>query len=238
MSEENVEVVRRAYEAYANGDLATAELAYSEDTVWDVTRFRPDEGIHSGREELASYIQSWRETWAEHSFSLELALDAGDRVVAVIVESGTGRASGAPVAIRYGQVITVSGGKIAETIVYRDVDKAFEVAGLLESGAEGSHLVARSLKPDAAWGAVQLGFAEILDLRTGIERRLHGAPPGARQVSLAKHILSPEGPGAIYLCQRAIRSKATLRRGAAEVAGGFAAWKEAGLPVEEVARPL
>ena len=90
------------------------------------------------------------------------------------------------------------------------------------------------MKPEAAWGAVQIGFAEILDLRTGIERRRHGAPPGARPVSLAKHIASPEGPGAIYLCQHAIRSKATLRRGAAEVAGGFAAWKEAGLPVEEV----
>lgn len=99
---------------------------------------------------------------------------------------------------------------------------------------EGSHVVARQLEPDAAWGAVQLGFAEILDLRTGMERRRHGAPPGARSVSLAKHVASPEGPGAIYLCQHAIRSKATLRRGAAEVAGGFAAWKKAGLPVEEV----
>ena len=93
----------------------------------------------------------------------------------------------------------------------------------------------RSLEPEAAWGAVELGFAEILDLRSGIERRRHGAPPGARPVSLAKHIASPEGPGAIYLCQHAIRSKATLRRGAAEVTGGFAAWKEAGLPVEDVA---
>ncbi len=94
--------------------------------------------------------------------------------------------------------------------------------------------VARTLTPEAAWNAVQLGFAEILDLRTEFERRRHGAPPGARPVSLAKHIASPEGPGAIYLCQRAIRSKATLRHGAAEVAGGFAAWKEAGLPVEEI----
>ena len=99
---------------------------------------------------------------------------------------------------------------------------------------ERSHVVARSLEPEAAWEAVQLGFAEILDLRTGIERRRYGAPPGARPVSLAKHVVSPEGPGAIYLCQRAVRSKATLRRGAAEVAGGFAAWIEAGLPVEEV----
>jgi rhodanese-related sulfurtransferase len=90
------------------------------------------------------------------------------------------------------------------------------------------------MKPEAAWGAVQIGFAEILDLRTGIERRRYGAPPGARPVSLAKHIAHPEGPDAIYLCQHAIRSKATLRHGAAEVAGGFAAWKEAGLPVEDV----
>ena len=100
--------------------------------------------------------------------------------------------------------------------------------------SEGYHVVARSLSPEAAWNAVQLGFGEILDLRTGMERRRHGAPPRARPVSLAKHLVDPEGPGAIYLCQHAIRSKATLRRGAAEVAGGFAAWKESGLPVEEV----
>ena len=94
--------------------------------------------------------------------------------------------------------------------------------------------MARSLEPEAAWNAVSVGFAEILDLRTEIERRRYGAPPGARQVSLVKHVASPEGPGSIYLCQRALRSKATLRRGATEVAGGFAAWKEAGLPVDEV----
>jgi rhodanese-related sulfurtransferase len=94
--------------------------------------------------------------------------------------------------------------------------------------------VGSSLQPEAAWNAVELGFAEILDLRTEIERRRHGAPPGARQVSLVKHMASPEGPGAIYLCQHALRSKATLRRGAAEVAGGFAAWKDAGLPVDEL----
>jgi rhodanese-related sulfurtransferase len=94
--------------------------------------------------------------------------------------------------------------------------------------------MARSLDPKAAWNAVELGFAEILDLRTEMERRRHGAPPGARPVSLAKHIASPEGPGSIYLCQHAMRSKLTLRRGAAEVAGGFAAWERDGLPVEEV----
>ena len=81
---------------------------------------------------------------------------------------------------------------------------------------------------------LQGGDARLLDLRTAIERRRYGAPPGAIPVSLARHVVKPEGEGAIYLCQRAVRSKATLRNGAAEVAGGFVAWRRAGLPIENV----
>jgi rhodanese-related sulfurtransferase len=50
---------------------------------------------------------------------------------------------------------------------------------------------------------------------------------------LAAELLRPAGQGAIYLCQHAVRSKLTLRAGAAEVAGGFVAWQQAGLPVEK-----
>ncbi len=132
MADEDVEVVRRAYDAYSKGDLAAAGSAYSEDTVWDVTRFRPDEGVHRGLAELAKYLGSWRETWSDHSFAVERLLDAGDVVVAVIEESGRGRASGAPVTIRYGQVITVREGKIVETVVYRDPEDAIEAAGVSE----------------------------------------------------------------------------------------------------------
>ena len=95
-------------------------------------------------------------------------------------------------------------------------------------------IVSRSLAPEAVWAAVERGEAEILDLRTSVERRRYGTPPGARRVSLAKHLVRPEGPGVVYLCQHAVRSKWTLRRGAADVDGGFVAWKAAGLPVEAV----
>ncbi len=80
---------------------------------------------------------------------------------------------------------------------------------------------------------LQRGGVRLLDLRTEVERRRYGAPPGAVAVSLARHVLEPEA-GAIYLCQHAVRSKLTRRRGAAEVAGGFAAWQRAGLPVERI----
>jgi rhodanese-related sulfurtransferase len=98
----------------------------------------------------------------------------------------------------------------------------------------GDHGTARSVEPQEVWARLQRGDAHLLDLRTEIERRRYGAPPGAIPVSLARHLLKPEGEGAIYLCQHAVRSKATLRNGAAEVRGGFVAWRRSGLPVEKV----
>jgi rhodanese-related sulfurtransferase len=92
----------------------------------------------------------------------------------------------------------------------------------------------RSIEPQEVWALLERADVRLLDLRTQIERRRYGAPPGAEPVSLARHVLNPEGDGTIYLCQHAVRSKAALRNGAAEVAGGFVAWREAGLPVENV----
>ncbi len=94
--------------------------------------------------------------------------------------------------------------------------------------------MARSLDPKAVWEKLQRGEVELLDLRTGAERRRYGAPPGAKPVSLPKHVLRPAGSEAVYLCQHAVRSKATLWRGAAEVAGGFVGWEQAGLPVDRL----
>jgi rhodanese-related sulfurtransferase len=101
-------------------------------------------------------------------------------------------------------------------------------------GNRGDPKAARSVAPHEVWALLQRGETRLLDLRTKIERRHYGAPPGAIPVSLARHTLKPEGEGAIYLCQHAMRSKATLRNGAAEVAGGFLAWRRAGLPIAKV----
>jgi rhodanese-related sulfurtransferase len=95
-------------------------------------------------------------------------------------------------------------------------------------------MTSRSFEPREVWALVERGDARLLDLRTVVERRRYGAPPGAVSVSLARHVLCPASAGTIYLCQHAVRSKATLRNGAAEVAGGFAAWRRAGLPIEPV----
>ena len=93
----------------------------------------------------------------------------------------------------------------------------------------------RSIAPEQAWELVGRGEAQLLDLRTELERRRYGWPPGAPRVSLTRHVALPGGPDTIYLCQHANRSKLTARRGAAEVAGGWPAWQAAGLPIERPA---
>lgn len=90
----------------------------------------------------------------------------------------------------------------------------------------------RSLPPEQVLRAVDEGRVELLDLRSWPERRLLGRPPGARPVSLLRHMLRPAGPDTVYLCAHAVRSKWTLRRGAAEVAGGYRAWRQQGLPIQ------
>lgn len=90
--------------------------------------------------------------------------------------------------------------------------------------------MSRSLPPAQVLADVQAGRAQLLDLRTWPERKLLGSPPGARPVGLLRHILRPAGPEAVYLCAHAVRSKWTLRRGAAEVAGGYRAWRRSGQP--------
>ena len=90
----------------------------------------------------------------------------------------------------------------------------------------------REVSANDAWQAVRCGEAQILDLRTEAERRRHGWPPGARRVSLLRHVLWPNAAGTIYLCQHANRSKLTRWRGAAEITDGWRGWEAAGLPVE------
>lgn len=93
-------------------------------------------------------------------------------------------------------------------------------------------MTGRSLPPEQVLADVQAGRLQLLDLRTWPERRLLGSPPGAQPVSLLRYLLRPAGPDSVYLCAHAVRSKWTRRRGAADVAGGFRAWRKRQLPTK------
>jgi ketosteroid isomerase-like protein len=134
MSSENVEVVRRIYDAVARRDDVTPFELYAEDIVWDFSNtgraalfMRP---VYYGHEGVR---EAWRETvsaFGEVDLEVEDLTDAGGRVLAVIREREVGRASGVPVEATHFAVWTLAAGKVARLQVFDDREAAVEAAGL------------------------------------------------------------------------------------------------------------
>ena len=133
MSQEHVEIVRAMWAAYVRGDIRASLGAYTDDTVWDDTRYRPDGAVHRGRDALVDVVRTWRAAWEDYDIEAEEVLDAGDdRVAVVLRETGRGKGGGVVMTNRWGQVMTVRSGKIAHTMVYRAPQEALEAVGLSE----------------------------------------------------------------------------------------------------------
>jgi ketosteroid isomerase-like protein len=76
MTNENVDLVRRAYQAYADGDLAAMLELVDPDLEWtylDPTLLYPTPQVCHGRHELEGVLRGW----AEHGVRAELEEVAG-----------------------------------------------------------------------------------------------------------------------------------------------------------------
>jgi ketosteroid isomerase-like protein len=67
MPQENVEVVRRVFDAVARGDSAAALALYDPDFEWDFSRVPWGDvagpGVHHGRDALPRVYREWRAAW-------------------------------------------------------------------------------------------------------------------------------------------------------------------------------
>jgi ketosteroid isomerase-like protein len=134
MSEENVEVVRRLYDAAARHDDVIPFEVYAEDIVWDLSHARRAflgmKPVYHGHEGVR---QCWRDglsAFGEIDFEVRELIDAGDQVLAVIRERAVGRASGVPVETTHTAVLTLGGGKVVQIQMFDDLQQAREAAGL------------------------------------------------------------------------------------------------------------
>jgi ketosteroid isomerase-like protein len=133
MSQENVEIVRRAfaYEIYGVGDRADAEAIFDPQVVMNPFHAideKPSYGPHAMRDDW----ERWASAFEELTVTVEEIIDAGDRVVVVAHHQGRGRASGVEVDARYYEVYTVREGKVSRVDEFADRAKALEAAGLSE----------------------------------------------------------------------------------------------------------
>jgi ketosteroid isomerase-like protein len=135
MSEEDVEVVRRLYEAIASRDSEAALALYDPDVEWDMSGYPYGDMIerrshgHSG---LRAFWRELYEAWEDYEHDCQELIDAGDHVVSIVTDRGRGRASGAEVEISAHGVWTVRDGKIIRVVWFRTREEALKAAGLAE----------------------------------------------------------------------------------------------------------
>lgn len=134
MSEANVELVRRAWEAFERGDAQTAFEIFDPDVEWDVSHDVWGDivggGHYRGPQGVATWLRDLYEAWESFEMSTDEVLDAGDdRVVCVLIARGKGRASGLEVEHRPAGVATLRGGRIVRIVWYPTREEALAAAG-------------------------------------------------------------------------------------------------------------
>jgi ketosteroid isomerase-like protein len=131
MSQENVEIVRRALDAYREGDFEGA-LGLGHPEIVS-TRVDPDGAVFHGHDGLRQLMSDWVEGFEDWSYHAEEYVDVGDVVVVHIRQWGRGAESGAPVEADNWLVYAVEGGLIRRVDIHSERAQAYAAAGITGS---------------------------------------------------------------------------------------------------------
>ena len=129
MSQENVEVVRRALDGFVRRDREAVESAYRPDVEMVVLR-SGIEGPYRGYEGLRRMAAELIESAPDYELRIDELRDCGDRVVALGRQRGTVR--GVPFDDEFAAVFDLDGTKIARMQAFATVEDALEAVGLRE----------------------------------------------------------------------------------------------------------
>ena len=133
MSQENTELVRRGYEAFAQGDIEAALAMFHPDIqVEDHERSLETPTSYHGRDGFLTLFATVNEGFSDVRYTPEELTDVGDRVLVEVRRTGRGRASGAQVEERQFHVWDMVAGRAVRFRVYLDRNQALEAAGLRE----------------------------------------------------------------------------------------------------------
>jgi uncharacterized protein len=131
MSQENVEIVRRGFEAWNAGDMDALREIFDPGIVWRAPEGWPEPGPYIGREAVMRQQEQLRGTWDSDSFQLiSDFIDVGDRVAVRYIWRGVGQ--GPESNIELTGVFTVRKGTISHIEFFWDHAEALEALGLSE----------------------------------------------------------------------------------------------------------
>lgn len=133
MSQENVEIVRRSYDAWNRGDLDALLALMHPNVRIDYTAgvFPGMDDAYEGHEGARKYWRDLLGPWRSLDIEVEKLEGSGNKVVTVFTFEGEGR-DGIVVRRRLGNVLTLTDGLVSRLDAYGDPSEALEAAALSE----------------------------------------------------------------------------------------------------------
>jgi ketosteroid isomerase-like protein len=136
MSQENVEIVRRAFGAASDGDVnAWFQVADPDIRVYPRSEEPDAAGEYQGLEGLMEYLVNWFSQWDEYGFELIEIIDAEEQVLVVSRERGRIESTGVEVVENFDHSFVLRNGKITEWRMYDSHAEALKAVGLSEQDA-------------------------------------------------------------------------------------------------------
>src|SRR2546423_3881132 len=131
MSQENVDIVRSAYDAYNRGDLDAALKGAAPDCELDWSRgVGPNRGVYK-LDQMRSFFDDFTDTFESVRVEPDEFIDAGDHVVVPQTGYIRGR-EGVEATARVSLLWTCRDGAIVRICLYQQKRDALEAAGLRE----------------------------------------------------------------------------------------------------------
>jgi ketosteroid isomerase-like protein len=127
MSQENVDLVRRTYDAFNRRDLAVIVSGMHPDVELQTTV-----ETHYGHHGVADWIGRADEVFDSLSMTVEEVLDLDDHVVAVIHERAGGKGSGLEIDQHFTHIWTFRDGRVLRFQAFTERAAALEALGLSE----------------------------------------------------------------------------------------------------------
>ena len=133
MSQENVEVVKAFTRRFEEGDRDEWREHFDSDVVFDASATEmPFAGVYHGHKGMERFFRDWLGTWEDYEIAHREYIDAGDAVVVVFRQGGTGRGSGVRIEGDFFGVYELRESKVVRYRMYESRQEALEAAGLPE----------------------------------------------------------------------------------------------------------
>jgi ketosteroid isomerase-like protein len=133
MSQENVEAVRRSYEAFNKDGLSGAIAFWDPEIVWHTDPLVPEPGVYTGADAVRTYLEGFIRAFGAWHIDLHEIIDlGGDDVLSLLTIAGRplGQTAEETQLLDWAWIVSVRDGKTTRVRSFFDKEKALEAAGL------------------------------------------------------------------------------------------------------------